>query len=91
MLINQKAQEQLFHKFNASIQADDYKKKLLDHQETLFLLNDPFGHMMNVFHNVTKLGSTVYDTSVKIIFIQGVGKDAATVMTPYTVILFKPK
>ena len=55
------AQEELFAASNASIEEDDFKKKLIDHQEVLFLFRETFGNKMNVFHHITKIGGTVYD------------------------------
>ena len=35
--VNKQAQEELFQAFNASVNLVDCKKKLIDHQEVLFL------------------------------------------------------
>ena len=89
--INQKAQEQLFQEFAPTITADECKRKLLDHHETLFLFKENFGNRVNVFHHMIEIGSTVYEPSVQIGFIQGVGTEVASVMTPDATILCEPQ
>ena len=80
--VNKQAQEELFQAFNASINTVDCKKKLLDHQEVLFLFKETFGDRLNVFHHVTQVGGTVYDKDIHFGLIQGVDIDMATVTTP---------
>ena len=80
--VNKQAQEELFQAFNASTNTVDCKKKLLDHQEVLFLFKETFGDRLNVFHHVTQVGGTVYDKDIHFGLIQGVDIDMATVTTP---------
>ena len=50
--VNKQAQDELFQAFNSSIDEIDCKKKVLDHQEVLFLFKETFGQRLNVFHHV---------------------------------------
>ena len=87
--VNKQAQEELFKAFNATIDSTDCKKKLIDHQEVLFLFKETFGNQLNVFHHFIEVGGTVYDNNVEIGFIQGVDNDSSTQMTPDATILFE--
>ena len=87
--IDKKGQEELFIAFNLSISKEDCKKKLIDHQESLFLFKEIFGNKLNMFHHVRVEGGTVYDSTVHTSFMQGVDKEFATPMTPDTDILFE--
>ena len=87
--VNKEAQAELFAAFNASIEEEDCKKKLFDHQEVLFLFRETFGNKMNVFHHIIEIGGTIYDNTVDVGLIKGVEKDSATLMTPDTDILFE--
>ena len=80
--VNKQAQEELFQAFNASIDEIECKKKVLDHQEVLFLFKETFNQRLNVFHHVTQIGGTVYDRNIHFGMIQGVDKDLATSTTP---------
>ena len=57
--VNKWAHEELCVAFNASIEKDVCRKKLLDYQEVLFLFNKTFGKKMDVFHRITEIGGTV--------------------------------
>ena len=83
------AQEELFAASNASIEEDDFKKKLIDHQEVLFLFRETFGNKMNVFHHITEIEGKVYDNKVVFGLIEGVDKESSTFMTPDTDVLFE--
>ena len=87
--VNKQAQEELFQAFNASVDSVECKKKLINHQEVLFLFKETFGQRMNIFHHVIELGGTVYDNKAETGFIQGVDMDSSTSMTPDTDVLFE--
>ena len=87
--VNKQAQEELFQAFNASIDENNCKKNLLDHQEVLFLFKETFGHRLNVFHHVNQIGGTVYDRTVHVGMIQGVDSEMTTPSTPDTDVLVK--
>lgn len=87
--VNKQAQEELFQAFSASVDLVDCKKKLIDHQEVLFLFKETFENRMNVFHHVVELGGTVYDNTVEMGFIQGIDIDSSTSMTPNVNILIE--
>ena len=80
--VNKQAQDELFQAFNSSIDEIDCKKKVLDHQEVLFLFKETFGQRLNVFHHVNQIGGTVYDRNIHFGMIQGVDKDLSTITTP---------
>ena len=86
--VDKQAQEELFQAFNASIDSNECKKKLIDHQEVLFLFKETFGNKMNLFHHVIEIGGTVYDNNIEFGFIQGVDCESSTPMTPDTDTLF---
>ena len=88
-LVNNEAQEELFAAFNLSIEEDECKKKLIDHQEVLFLFKEIFGNKINVFHHIIEIGGTVYDNKVDFCLIEGVDKESATFMTPDIDVLFE--
>ena len=87
--VNKHAHEELFKAFNATIDNKECKKKLIDHQEVVFLFKETFGSQMNVFHHVIEIGGTVYDNNVEIGFIQGLENELATQMTPEAITLFE--
>ena len=87
--VNKQAQEELFQAFNASIDSNECKKKLIDHQEVLFLFKETFGNTLNVFHHAIELGGTVYDNNVEFGIIQGIETDCSVPMTPDTTILLE--
>ena len=80
--VDKQAQEELFQAFNASIDSNECKKKLIDHQEVLFLFKETFGNKMNLLHHVIKISGTVYNNNIDFRFIQGVDVDSSTPMTP---------
>ena len=47
--VNKVAQEELFASFNASIEEDDCNKKLIDHQEVLFLSRETFSDKIHPY------------------------------------------
>ena len=87
--VNKQAQEELFQAFNASINDNDCKKNLLDHQEVLFLFKETFGHRLNVFHHINQIGGTVYERTIHFGMIQGVDADMTTTSTPDVDVLIK--
>ena len=83
LLINKQHQEQLFNAFHSTLSNEECKRKILDHQETVFLFKENFGACkMNVFHHLKIVGGTVYDATVDIGFVQGVGQETSLTMTP---------
>ena len=87
--VNKQAQEELFQAFNFSSEPNDCKKKLIDHQEVLFLFKESFEEKLSVFHHLVEIGGTVYDTEIEIGFIQGTEDERAIPMTPNTVTLLE--
>ena len=87
--VNKQAQEELFQAFNSSVDENDCKTKLVDHQEVLFLFKETFGNRLNVFHHVNQIGGTVYDRSIHVGMIQGVDIDMTTMITPDIDVLIK--
>ena len=87
--VNKQAQEELFQAFDSSIDPIECKKKLIDHQEVLFLFKETFENTLNVFHHVIEIGGTVYDNNIEFGFIQGVDSDLSTLMTPDTTTLLE--
>ena len=85
--INKQAQEELFKVFNATIDPNECIEKLIDHQEVVFLFKETFGDRVNVFHHLTKIGGTIYETNTELGFIQGVETNSSTQMIPDVVSL----
>ena len=80
--VDKQAQEELFQAFNASINSNKCKTKLIGHQEVLFLFKETFGNKMNLLHHAVKISGMVYNNNIKFGFIQGVDIDSSTPMTP---------
>ena len=87
--VNKQAQEELFQAFNSSVDENDCKTKLIDHQEVLFLFKETFGNRLNVFHHVNQIGGTVYDRDIHVGMIQGVDIDMTIMTMPDIDVLIK--
>ena len=83
-LINKSNQEKLFETFAASVSKSNCVYSILKHHETIYLHKVNFGSTtIGLFHHLVSVGGTLYDSnSTSYGFIQGVGKHAASFVTP---------
>ena len=72
----------LFEEFNQGIDARECKRRLIEHDESLFLFKQNFGSRINTFHHLSKIGGNFYNQTEIFGAIQGIDQDATSIITP---------